>query len=122
MTILWLLLAALCQTIWIWSTTRLSGAAIKQSIRSKNAGAIWNAILPLLVYLASGISNVVLLTMVMDEWPASLTYGVWTGLVMGLAALREWLMEKKPIGLKQAFYLILIGIGTVGLQYLQHDN
>lgn len=122
MTMLWLLLAALCQTIWIWSTTRLSWTAIKQAINSKNASAIWNSSLPLLVYLGAGISNVVLLTVVMDKWPASLTYGAWTGLVIGLAALRERLMEKKTIGLKQAFYLILIAIGTAGLQYLQHDN
>lgn len=122
MTLLWLSLAALCQTAWIWSTTKLSGQAIRDGLRFGTRSARWKAFSPLLVYLAAGISNVWMLTLVMREWPASLTYGVWTGLVMVLAAVREWMFDKKALRPKQVFFLFLIFIGTAGLHFLHGED
>jgi quaternary ammonium compound-resistance protein SugE len=122
MTLIWLLLAALCQTAWIWSTTQLSGKALKTALVSAKPSLIWPAFLPLGVYLIAGISNVLILALAMQTWPASITYGVWTGLVMVLAALREWIFDKKTFRPKQVLYLILIFVGIAGLHFLNHDR
>jgi quaternary ammonium compound-resistance protein SugE len=121
MTLIWLILAALCQTAWLWSTTQLSGNALKNALRSKTLSLVWQAFFPLVVYLAAGISNVLMLAHVMRTWPASITYGVWTGLVMVLAALREWIFDRKTFRSKEILYLFLIFIGIAGLHFLNHD-
>lgn len=122
MSILWLGLAAVCQTAWIWSTTKLSGTLLLKSIQSGTANSRFRAFFPLLIYIAAGISNVWMLTLVMREWPASLTYGVWTGLVMVMAAMREWMVEKKQLRPKQILFLFLIFIGIAGLHFLDNEN
>jgi quaternary ammonium compound-resistance protein SugE len=118
MTLFWLGLASICQTAWIWSTTKLSGQTLRDAIKSGTLSEGLKTLFPLFVYLAAGICNVWLLTVVMRAWPASLTYGVWTGLVMVLAAIREWTVDKKPLKPKQILFLFLIFIGIAGLHFL----
>jgi len=119
MTLLWLGLASVCQTAWIWSTTKLSGQSFREFVESGTASGRLKALFPLFVYVASGICNVWMLTMVMREWPASLTYGVWTGLVIAMAATRDWVFEKRTLKPKQVLFLFLIFIGTAGLHFLK---
>jgi len=73
-------------------------------------------ILPVILYLIFGISNVIFLTWSMRNIPPSIAYAVWTGLVIAAATIIDQIRLKKRISIAKLVFVLLILIGIIGLR------
>ncbi len=73
-------------------------------------------LLPIILYLVFGISNVVFLTWSMQDIPPSIAYAIWTGLVLAAATVIDQIRSKKKLHYTKIIFIIIILIGIVGLR------
>ena len=114
---LYLFLASAFQLAWLYNMKRIRKGIWKE-LRSRPffSPATFKTISPLLLYLVFSISNVVLLTMSMEEIPPSVAYAIWTGIVIGVAAVIDQVMAKKPMKISTVGFILLILLGIIGLR------
>lgn len=74
------------------------------------------AVLPVLLYILFGVSNVLFLTWSMREIPPSIAYVIWTGIVIGAAAIIDQVILKKPFRPAKILFLLMILVGVLGLR------
>ncbi|MBE2247208.1 MAG: QacE family quaternary ammonium compound efflux SMR transporter [Candidatus Competibacteraceae bacterium] len=115
---LYLVVAAVIQVCWLYTVKaidrkKLSAIQINH-IFSKNATL---ALLPLIGYFVFGISNVVMLTLAMKKMPPSVTYALWSGMVIALAAFVDQIFFKLRFSVLQYIFLVCIAIGVIGLNF-----
>jgi len=115
---LYLVIAAFIQVCWLYTVKaidrkKLSAIQINH-IFSKNATL---ALLPLIGYFVFGISNVVMLTLAMKKMPPSVTYALWSGMVIALAAFVDQIFFKLRFSVLQYIFLVCIAIGVIGLNF-----
>lgn len=115
---LYLVIAAFIQVCWLYTVKAIDRkklAAIRlNNLFSKNTT---QALLPLIGYLIFGISNVVMLTIAMKQMPPSITYALWSGMVIALAAVVDRVFFKLKFSILQYVFLICIAVGVAGLNF-----
>lgn len=114
----YLLFAALVQVGWLYNMKWLDKEKIRK-VRFHNlfTKASGKALLPILLYLIFGISNVLFLTLSMKEIPASNAYAIWTGIVLGIASLIDHFFFGQKLRWQQLLFLVILGSGIIGLKY-----
>lgn len=113
----YLLIASLFQVCWLYNIKAIDKNKLKL-IRFRNLFTKPSllALLPILGYLAFGISNVVFFTLAMDKIHPSTAYAIWTGVVLALASLIDKFYFGQRIGILQYIFLLMIATGVVGLK------
>ena len=100
----WLFLAASAafQVVWIVSLKLMDGFA---------------RVLPIAVYLISGLGAAVCLSIAMKAIPMGTAFSVWMGVSLLGAILVDVAYFKEPWNLFRAACALLIVLGTCGLRY-----
>jgi quaternary ammonium compound-resistance protein SugE len=114
---IYLLVASVFQLAWLYNMKR-----IKKGIwASLKKGPVFSlktlqTLLPIFLYLVFGISNVVFLTWSMQTIPSAIAYAIWTGIVIGAAAIIDQLISKKPLQPAKVIFIGMILLGIIGLR------
>ena len=113
----YLLIAAMFQLAWLYNIKHLKKGIVAE-IKKKPIFSFktFKALLPISLYVVFGISNVVFLTWSMNTIPPSIVYAIWTGLVIGAAAIIDQVISKKPIKPSKIIFITMILIGILGLR------
>lgn len=114
---IYLLIASLFQLAWLYNMKRIKKGIITE-IKKESFFSIktLKTILPIVLYVIFGISNVVFLTWSMNSIPPSIVYAIWTGIVIGAAAVIDQIISKKPIKPAKIIFIAMILIGILGLR------
>ena len=113
----YLIIAATFQVAWLYNVKGLKKEKLKQ-VRLSNffSAASLKALLPLVLYIVFGLSNVVFLTWAMKDIPPSLVYAIWTGLVIGSATLIDRWVFKQEASFLTYIFIACITAGIIGLK------
>lgn len=117
LSFIYLLIAALLQLGWLYNMKQMKKEIWKELKRKPFISAKkFESLLPIILYLAFGILNVVFLTWSMDKIPPSVAYAVWTGIVIAAAAIIDQFIQKKPMKPAKIIFIVMILIGIIGLK------
>ena len=117
LSFIYLLIASALQLAWLYNMKRIKKGIWKELKQSPFFSAQQiKVILPVILYLVFGISNVVFLTWSMKTLPPSIAYAIWTGIVIAAAAVIDQLVSKQRIKPAKIFFILLILIGILGLR------
>src|SRR5688572_957629 len=96
LSFIYLLIAAILQVGWLYNMKRIKKGMLKE-LRSKPYFTTkkFASTLPIILYLAFGILNVIFLTWAMNNIPPSIAYAVWTGVVIAATAIIDQIIQKK---------------------------
>jgi quaternary ammonium compound-resistance protein SugE len=81
----------------------------------------WTRLIPSLVTGAALISSFFLLSTAVKSLPIGTAYAVWTGIGIVGAAVFGIVLFKEPATFSRLFFILLILVGIVGLQYSNQD-
>jgi quaternary ammonium compound-resistance protein SugE len=107
---IYLFIATAFQLGWLYNMKRMKKGIWKEIKRSPKA------ILPLILYLVFSFSNVVFLAMAMKHIPEAVAYAIWSGIVIGISAMIDQLVSKKPLKPAMIIFVLMILLGVVGLR------
>jgi multidrug transporter EmrE-like cation transporter len=113
----YLLIAAVFQLAWLYNTKRIKKGIWKE-LQQGSFISVKNlkAILPIVLYIVFSIANIVFLTWAMKSIPASITYAIWTGIVIAGSTIIDQLLEKKAFNPVKYIFILMIVIGIIGLK------
>lgn len=113
-----LVAAALCQMGWTLSLKflRWSELATLRWSTFYKPGEGLTVLGPLLGYIVFGIINTVLLTVAIRTIPLTTAFAVWTALSLVFIKSIDVLWLKAGWSWAELFFLLLIGVGIVGLK------
>ena len=116
---LYIVIAAVFEACWIYSLKFLSMKAIGaiQFTTLFSDAAPWKTLLPLVGYIAFGLSNIYFFSMAMKSIPASTAFAVWMALALVFSTALDILVFKQGYNMQQLFFTSLVLIGIVGLKY-----
>jgi quaternary ammonium compound-resistance protein SugE len=115
----YLIVASLFQVGWLYNIKRIRREKIAVfRFHKMFSKASLNALLPLIAYIILGLGNVFFLTLSMREIPASVVYGVWTGIVLALSSLIDRYIFRQKFSLLQYIFILMIFGGIAGLKSL----
>ncbi len=114
---LWLVVASLMETGWLYAIQGLSGFHMDLLY----TGALWDAegrllLISLLAYVLLGVGNAYFFYKALKHIPSSVAFGVWTGLALGFTALVESLGKGEAPHLNALIGMGLILLGIIGLK------
>jgi len=116
---LYILVAAAFEACWIYSLKFLSmkdiaGIQVKSMLSDM---APWKTLLPLLGYIAFGLSNIYFFSMAMKGIPASTAFAVWMGLALIFSKSLDIFIFNEAYNLQQVFFTGVLLVGVIGLKY-----
>ena len=116
LSFIYLLIAAVLQVGWLYNMKRIKKGMFKD-LRSKPylTRKKFTSVLPIILYLAFGILNVIFLTWAMNKIPPSIAYAVWTGIVIAATAMIDQIVQKK-VRPSKIIFIVMILIGIIGLR------
>lgn len=117
LSFIYLLIASVLQLGWLYNMKRLK-KGIWQQLKSKPFDFYkkFLIVLPVILYLVFGISNVIFLTWSMQNIPPSIAYAVWTGLVIAAATIIDQIHSRKKMNAAKLIFIVIILVGIVGLR------
>jgi quaternary ammonium compound-resistance protein SugE len=101
--------AALCQTAWTLSLKLLRWSDLTTSQWPSAVG-------PLLGYVGFGVVNTILLAVAMRTLALTTAFAVWTALTLVFIKLVDVIWLQSGWSWAELFFLLLIGIGIIGLK------
>lgn len=115
---LFLFLASILETCWTFTLKALD----MKKILAIRAASLFTAesgmaLLPLILYIVLGLSNVLAITRAMKEIPAGTAFAVWMGLALVMIKAVDVLYFKEGVSFPQIAFTACILIGIVGLKY-----
>lgn len=117
LSFLYILLGSIFQLGWLYNIKQLRKDRFKGLTFFKVFSAHgFKVITPVILYIFLGIGNILFLTLSMKSLPASVTYAIWTGLVIAASSIIDILIEKKGINLARIICILMIGVGIIGLR------
>jgi quaternary ammonium compound-resistance protein SugE len=114
---LYIFIAALFEAAWTFSLKYLSFKEIKSLSFQKifeMEGLL--KISPLLGYIVFGICNIYFFSMALKTIPTATAMAVWMSLALAFIKFAEIIFFQGKLNWLEAFFLILISIGIVGLK------
>ena len=123
MTIAWvyLFIASCFEVCWIFSLKVLDMKKIAQikptTILSDPKP--WEALLPLLGYIAFGLGNIYFFSQSMKNIPAATAFAVWMGLALIFTKAVEILIFKEAYNIQQLFFTLIVLVGIIGLKWFE---
>ena len=123
MTIAWLYLfiASCFEVCWIFSLKMLD---MKQITKIKlstifNDPKPWEALLPLLGYIAFGLGNIYFFSQSMKSIAPSTAFAVWMGLALIFTKAVDILVFKEAYNIPQLVFTLVVLIGIIGLKWFE---
>lgn len=118
---LYLLLASASQIGWLYNIKllrkdRFRGFKLEMLISFNGL----KLIVPVILYIILGIGNIIFLTWTMKSLPASVTYAIWTGMVIAASSIIDGFIAGRKFNFIRLFFIFIIGVGIVGLR-LSYD-
>ncbi len=114
---IYILIAALFESAWTFSLKFLSFKDIKSLPLHKYLemeGIL--KIIPLLGYIVFGIGNIYFFSIALKTIPTATAMAVWTASALIFIKIAEILFFHEKLNWSEAFFLMLITIGIVGLK------
>ncbi|MBN8824175.1 MULTISPECIES: SMR family transporter [unclassified Spirosoma] len=115
---LFLLIAALFQTGWTYSLNYMAF--------DKLTTLHWNSfylpgvglpiLLPFLANIISGLINMFFFSLALKQISTPTAFAIWTAMTLALVKVIDVTVLKAPLTATELFFLLLIGIGIVGLR------
>lgn len=117
LSFIYLLIASVLQLGWLYNMKRLKKGIWKE-LKTKPFHLYKKLliVLPVILYLVFGISNVIFLTWSMQNIPPSIAYAVWTGLVIVAATIIDQIYSRKRMNSGKWIFIVIILIGIIGLR------
>lgn len=114
---LYLLLASASQIGWLYNIKllrkdRFRGFKLEMLISFNGL----KLIVPIILYIILGIANIIFLTWTMKSLPASVTYAIWTGMVIAASSIIDGFIAGRKFNFIRLFFVFIIGVGIVGLR------
>lgn len=116
---LYIVIAASFEACWIYSLKFLNMKAIAEihvtTLLSDMAP--WKVLLPLLGYIAFGLSNIYFFSMAMKGIPASTAFAVWMGLALIFSKIMDVFVFNEAYNPQQILFTGIVLVGIIGLKY-----
>jgi len=113
-----LFIAATFETAWTYSVKYMKFADLKllrwHNFYSPQIGL--PILAPIVGYVVFGIANIYFFSMAIKQIPTPTAFAVWTATALIMIKLTDVLFFKADWSLPELFFLMLIGIGIVGLR------
>lgn len=119
---IYLLIAAICEVLWLYSLKFFDSDLIKNSFLASPfnfKNAIINAV-PLIGYVLFGLMNVYFFSLAMKNFSTTTVFSIWFGMTILFTALVDYFFFKETFTIYQLFFLGLILVGVLGMK-LQHE-
>ena len=118
---IYLLVASCFEVCWIYSLKWLDMKRIAQIKPSTLVGSIepWQALFPLLGYIAFGLGNIYFFSQAMKTIQASTAFAVWMGLALVFSKGVDILVFKEAYNMQQLFFTLLVLLGIIGLKWFE---
>jgi quaternary ammonium compound-resistance protein SugE len=114
---IYIILASLLETAWTFSLKFLNFSEIKNLPLSKYAEMEgWLKLFPLLGYIVFGIGNVYFFSMALKTIPTATAMAVWMSLALIFIKISEIAFFQDKFNWSEAFFMMIITIGIVGLK------
>ena len=114
---IYLILAAILETCWMFSLKFLTFSKFKlltfQNFLTSEGLTIW---LPLAGYILFGIANVYCFSLAMKTIPSAIVFTIWTAMSITFIKIVEVIFFKGTTSALEIFFLGIILIGIVGLK------
>jgi quaternary ammonium compound-resistance protein SugE len=79
----------------------------------------WQAVLPLVGYIAFGLGNIYFFSQSMKSIPASTAFAVWMGLALVFSKAVDILVFKEAYNSQQLLFTALVLVGIIGLKWFE---
>ena len=116
---IYLLLAAFCETCWTFCLKFMKFSDLK-TLRFLTFYK-WHGGLPVLIpfigYILFGIANIYLFSLAIKQLPTATAFAVWTAATLILIKVTEMMFFQQPISWMEAFFMLLIMTGILGLKF-----
>ena len=114
----YIVIAAVCEVCWIYSLRYLEfKTLIKTNILqlfSTRAGLL--LLLPALLYVVFGITNIIFFSKAMQKIPASAAFAVWMAIALAGVKITDVVLLKESFSFMNLFFLALILVGIIGIK------
>ena len=117
----YLFIASCFEVCWIFSLKMLDMKKIGQ-IRFSTVFSDpkpWEALLPLLGYIAFGLGNIYFFSQSMKTIQASTAFAVWMGLALIFSKAVDVLVFKQAYNTQQLIFTFVVLIGIIGLKWFE---
>ena len=116
---LYIVIAAVFEACWIYSLKFLSMKAIGNIQPGSLLSDItpWKTLLPLIGYIAFGLSNIYFFSMAMKGIPASTAFAVWMGLALIFSKTLDIFIFNEAYNAQQILFTGVLLVGIIGLKY-----
>lgn len=114
---MYLIIAAVFQLGWLYNMKRMKKGMWKE-IKGLSFFSMktLKTVFPVFLYVIFSLSNVIFLAMSMKFIPEAVAYAIWSGIVIGAAAIIDQIISKKPIKPAMVIFVLMILLGVVGLR------
>ena len=117
----YLCIASCFEVCWIYSLKSLDMKAIG---RIKLATVFsdpkpWEALLPLIGYIAFGLGNIYFFSQSMKTIQASTAFAVWMGLALIFSKAVDILVFKEAYNTQQLIFTFVVLVGIIGLKWFE---
>jgi len=117
LSFIYLFIASMFQIGWLYNMKMMKKGMWKEIKQAPFFSArSLKAIMPIILYLVLSISNVIFLAMSMKHIPEAVAYAIWSGIVIGFAAVIDQIISKKPMKPATIIFVLMILLGVVGLR------
>ena len=117
----YLFIASCFEVCWIFSLKMLDMKKIGQ-IRFSTVFSDpkpWEALLPLLGYIAFGLGNIYFFSQSMKTIQASTAFAVWMGLALIFSKAVDVLVFKQAYNTQQLIFTFVVLVGIIGLKWFE---
>ncbi len=117
----YLCIASCFEVCWIFSLKMLDMKKIGQIRLSSflSDAKPWEALLPLVGYIAFGLGNIYFFSQSMKYIQASTAFAVWMGLALIFSKAVDILVFKEAYNIQQLIFTFVVLIGIVGLKWFE---
>lgn len=114
-----MIIAAACEAAWTFSLKLMRFNDLKKLNVSTtlNLSVSLPIILPFVGYIVFGLINIYFFSQAIKQLPMAMAFAVWTAISLIFIKLAEMLFLKQPISIPEAFFIIQIMTGIIGLKY-----
>ncbi len=115
---LFLFIAASFETAWTYSVKYMTFSELKtlrwRTFYTPDVGL--PILLPFVGYIVFGIANIYFFSQAIKHIPTATAFAVWTAMALVLIKLVDVFIFKTNWSITELFFMLLIGIGIIGLR------
>jgi len=115
---IYLIIAAMFETVWTFAVKYLKFSNFKcLSVANFYKVEGLKIMAPLAAYIVFGVANVYFFSLALKQVSTATAFAVWTAVTLVFIKIAEVTFLHQPISWSEAFFLLLIMAGIIGLKY-----